>query len=200
MAPLVLAGLSLLPKIPEMWGAVAGLFGKNVPKSITEATKLATNVLDSFTKNEIPPAIQLSLEKEVNRHKEKIQEFALEEVKLTYQNVHDMVELEKESYKTDDEYVRRTRPMILRKLFISCVGYSFYAPLVIIALSQGGIAEGTIIVLIDMVKYIGGWLFGTFSASYLGYAASRSVDKRNPGFKEGNGIMNKITKGFLKLK
>ena len=198
MAPLVLAGLSLLPKIPEMWGAVARLFGKNVPNGIKEATNLATSVLDSFTKNEIPPDIQLLLEKEINRHKEKIQEFAMEETRLSFQNAHDMIELEKESYKTDDEYVRRTRPMILRKLFVSCIGYSFYAPLTIIALSQGNIAEGTIIVLIDMIKYIGGWLFGTFSAAFLGYAASRTMDKRNPNFKEGNGIVNKMAKGFLK--
>lgn len=197
MAPLVIAGLSLLPKIPEMWDTIAGLFGKSVPKSITEATKLVTDITTAFKKGEVPPEIQIALEKEMNRHEEKIQEMLLEEKKLEFSNVHDMIELEKTQSQSEDEYVRRTRPMILRKLFVSCIGYAFYAPLVVIA--SGHLDPTITVTVVGMVEWIGGWLFGTFATAYLGYAASRTVDKKNPKYKNGNGVLNKTVSGLLKL-
>jgi len=39
MAPLVVAGLSLLPKIPDMWNSIAGLFGRKIPETVEQATK-----------------------------------------------------------------------------------------------------------------------------------------------------------------
>jgi len=154
----------------------------------------------------VPPNVRLELEKEVNSHKEVIQELLLEEKKLQfeetvleYTNVSEMIDLEKASYLSEDEYVRRTRPMILRKLFVSCIGYAFYAPLTIVAMGYTNVDPTVMAATISLIEWIGSCLFGTFATSYLGYAAGRSVDKWNPNFKYGDGVLNKAVKGILKL-
>jgi hypothetical protein len=200
-APLILAGLSLLPKIPEMWDTVAGLFGKKAPKSVMEAGKIANDIMGSFQKDEVPPEVQLKLEAVLNEHKEKMARIALEEKEMDInlkkeelKEVESVRELEKESYKVDDEYVRRTRPKILRDLFVMCCGFSLFAPLCVIAIAIAGVEAAIVSSVVGMIEWIGGWLFGTFSTSFIGYTAARSVDKKNPDFKNGAGIMSKLTK------
>ena len=83
-APLILAGLSLLPKVPEIWGTVAGLFGKKVPDSVETAANLANDVFNAFKKDEVSPEVQVKLEQVMNQHKEKIAEIALEEKRIEY--------------------------------------------------------------------------------------------------------------------
>ena len=205
-APLLVAGLSLLPKIPDMWNAVAGLFGKKVPKSVEEAGKLAGEVINSFKKGELSPEAQIELEKEVNRHIERIKELALEEKELALKdkeldfkgeelivrNQESMNELEMEAYKSTDEFVRRTRPKMLRDFFKLVVGYVLYAPLALIAAKSVGFDAALLNTFTAMLEWIGGWVFGTFSAAYLGYTGARMVDKVNPNFKNGNGFLNKL--------
>lgn len=195
--PLIAAGLSLLPKIPSIWSSVAGLFGKKVPSSITEAGKLAGEVMGAFKKNEVPPEITAKLEEIMNEHKEEMAKIALEEHRLEFENVAGMQRLEIESYKAGDEYVRRTRPMILRRLFYSCLVYAFFAPTLIVVGSIAGVDAALMVTCIGMVKWIGAWLFGTFGTAYLGYAGARSLDKRNPALKNGNNLLGKIVNTIL---
>lgn len=101
--------------------------------------------------------------------------------------------------KSDYQYTKRTRPMILRKLFYSCIGFCFFAPISIIIISKLSIEKEIIIIITDIIKYIGTLLFSAFGTGFLGYTASRTIDKRNPNFKEENGIKNKIARKFLKI-
>ena len=41
---MLLTGLSLLPKIPDMWKSVAGIFGKTIPSTIEEAGELVAAI------------------------------------------------------------------------------------------------------------------------------------------------------------
>lgn len=195
--PLIMAGLSLLPKIPEIWNSVAGLFGKKSPSSVTEAGKLANEVLGALKKDEVPPEIATKLEEIMNQHKEKMAEIALEEKRLEFENAAGMQNLEVQAYKSGDEYVRRTRPMILRRLFYGCLGYAFFAPVMIIVAAMVSVEAALLATLIGMVKYIGGWLFGVFASAFLGYASARSLDKRNPELKNGNNLIGKLIKTVL---
>ena len=197
-APLLLAGLSLLPKIPDMWKSVAGIFGKKVPESIEEAGELAGSVIDMFNEGKLSPEAKIELEKITNTHKETMAQLALEEKELDYKDLSDVRDLEKVAYQSGDEYVARTRPKILRELFRAVVIYCFYAPLCIIAATQAGIPPTTTIEIIALVKWVGGWLFGTFGTAYLGYAGARTIDKRNPAFKDSTGLINKATNFILK--
>jgi len=197
MAPLIMAGLSLLPKLPSIWSSVAGLFGKKAPSSITEAGKLAGEVMNAFKKDEIPPEITAQLEEIMNQHEEEMAKIALEEQRLAFENAAGMQQLEIESYKSEDEYVRRTRPKILRELFSACIVYAVFAPTLIVVGSIAGIEATIMMACIGMVKWIGGWLFGTFGTAYLGYTGARSLDKRNPSLKNGNNLLGKIVKSIL---
>uniref|UniRef100_A0A6M3IS22 Putative holin n=1 Tax=viral metagenome TaxID=1070528 RepID=A0A6M3IS22_9ZZZZ len=196
-------GLSLLPKLPELWGGIAGLFGKKVPDTIKDAGKLAGEVSDMIRKGEISPDIQVQLEMKIMEYKERIQELLIEEKKIDleskrieYDEIQSKNDLEIAAYKSGDEYVARTRPMILRKLFGLVCLYSIYAPLCVIAAYTIGLPTAAIVSFTEMIYWIGGFLFGTFGTSYLGYSAARSLDKRNPNIKNGNGFlgtfMNKV--------
>lgn len=82
MAPLVMAGLALLPKIPEIWDAVAGLFGKKVPKSVEEAGKLAGEIIGGIEKGQIPIEQQIQLKSLFYAHEERIKELDLQEKQM----------------------------------------------------------------------------------------------------------------------
>lgn len=190
MAPLLLAGLSLLPKLPELWNGVASIFGSKVPDSVEAATKLAGQVVTSLAGEKVSPEAQKALQELMNSHEERIMELELEEKKLHFQNMANITDLEKESYKSEDEYVRRTRPMILRKMFYLAGAYSIFTPYcLLMTISLGGHTVSPEI--IGVLQWIGGCIWGTFSTAYLGYSAARSVDKKAPNFKNGGGILNK---------
>lgn len=213
--PLIMAGLSLLPKIPDMWAAVAGLFGKKVPKGVEEAGNLASEVMGIFNKNQIAPETRVKLEEIMITHKEEMARIALEEKeleykdkKLDYDDLMDIRDLEKESYKSEDPYVRQTRPKVLRRMFNLCCVYAFFAPACVIVLSlivqtpqepgtTAAITATTVNTVVGMLEWIGGWLFSIFGTSYLGYAGARTADKKNPDFKNGSGILNKIVKKVI---
>ena len=194
----IMAGLSLLPKIPSMWKAVAGLFGKKVPDSVETAGKLAGDVMSSLKAGEVPPEVQVEMEKIMNDHKEEMAKVALEEHRLIAEGIAGAQNVEIESYKSDDQYVRRTRPMLLRRLFYTCIVYSLFAPTLIIGGAAIGIEAGIITMAIGMVKWIGGWLFGTFGTAYLGYTGARSIDKKRPELKEQENLLGKAMKFMLK--
>lgn len=196
--PLIMAGLSLLPKLPEIWSKVAGLFGKKTPSSITEAGKLAGDVMTALKADTVPPEISTKLEEMMNQHKEKMAEIALEEHRLAFENAAGMQNLEIESYKSGDEYVRRTRPMILRRLFYGCLGYAFFAPVMIIVATLAGVETALLTIVMGMVKYMGGWLLGVFASAYLGYAGARTLDKRSPSLKNENNLLGSITNFMVK--
>jgi len=188
MAPLVLAGLSLLPKIPAIWGGIAGMFGKKVPAGVAEATDLASDVMNAFKKGEVPPEVQLEMEKLFKQHEKEMAELALEEKKLDYTDLAGVRELEMAAYKSEDTFVRQTRPKILRDMFKLVCAYALYAPLCLVAFSYTGLDLG---IVIPMVKEIFVWLSGTFSLAYLGYAGARSIDKKNP---DNGSMVGKIAK------
>lgn len=79
MAPLVIAGLSLLPKLPELWGAIAGLFGKKVPDTVEAAGKLAGEIMEGIEKGQVSTAEQMQLKSMLYAHEERIIELQNEE-------------------------------------------------------------------------------------------------------------------------
>jgi hypothetical protein len=176
-APLILAGLSLLPKLPEMWGTVAGLFGKKVPDTIEAAGSLAGEVINAFKRGEVSPEVQTKLNDSMYKHEERIKELSLEKMKVEYDLMKGAQEIEKASYQSKDEFVRRTRPKILRDMFKLCTGYILYAPLCIVAFKGFGVADATLLVMIEFLKYLGYSLFGTFTLAYTGYTAGRTTEK-----------------------
>jgi hypothetical protein len=197
MLPLIMAGLSLLPKMPSIWEDVAGLFGKKMPGGIQEAGKLAGDIINSLKAGEVSPEIQVEMEKIMKEHEQEMARITLEEHKLVAEGLAGSQQVEIESYKSHDEYVRRTRPMILRKLFYACLGYAFFMPIILV-IAAVVVETAMLVAITGMVEWVCSWLFGTFAAAYLGYAGARSLDKRNPDLKNNNNLIGSAMKYILK--
>lgn len=197
MAPLLLTGLSIIPKIPSIWEKVSKIFKKKTPTKVNEAISLVNDIKDSFKKGEVSPEMQKELEMLLMEHEEEMAKIALEKEKVLYEDLQGMRDLEIAAYNSGDQYVARTRPKILRDLFKLCAVFSFFAPLVIIVGHLIKLSPETLVAFIAMVRWIGGFLFSTFISGYLGYSAARSIDKRNPTIKDKNDVLGKIIKNIL---
>ena len=193
---LIAAGLSLLPKLPEIWDSVAKLFGKDTPKKVEEAADLANTIVEAFNKGNIPPQIQVELQKIFAEHEENMARIALDEKKLDYADLANQRELNKIYIQSEDEYVRRTRPTILRRLFGLVCTYTIGAPTMLVLSSK--YTTMNIQILSNMLESIGQYLFGLFCLAYLGYTGARMMDKRNPNLK--NSATHMIKAEHLMLK
>ena len=187
---LIATGLSLLPKLPALWESVANLFGKNTPKKVEEAADLAKGILDTIQKGNISPAQQVELQKIFASHEEEMARILLEEKKLEYSDIANQRELNKVYIQSSDEYVRRTRPKILRELFGLVAVYTILAPVLIFLSTTLG--STNIETLTSVLLSIGKYLFSLFCLSYLGYTTARTMDKRNPTLKEQSNLLGKI--------
>lgn len=221
MAPLLGLGLQLLPQIPKLWGAVAGMFGKDTPQSVTEAGDLAGEVLGMIGKGQVSPEVQVQLEARMLEHKETI---------LKLQNERDQMYLKDEQHKRDtqvalwandqksaDLEVQRTRPRILKEMWRTCqififgtlliFGAAMFMPLEIPTTEVvDGVEKVTIVKqardmgeFMAIVKYLGAFLFSTFTAGFLGYTTARTIDKRNPNAKNGQGIGSQLLNTVLTM-
>ncbi|MBW1730019.1 MAG: hypothetical protein JRH08_00810 [Deltaproteobacteria bacterium] len=76
---LVGLGLSLLPKLPEIWSEVAKLFGKEPPKGVEQAKKLADEVTNLFQQGKVPPEVQVKLQELMYQHAERIYELEIQD-------------------------------------------------------------------------------------------------------------------------
>jgi len=196
-----MSGLSLLPKIPAMWESVAGLFGKKVPASIAEAGKLAGELVGSFKAGEVPPEKQVELKAIFYEHEEemariKLQEKEAELGELQHQR-DTQVALWANEQKSASIFVQETRPKILRDMWKFCQAFIILSLLAVFGCLILKVTIDNIKMLIDVIKYMGGFLFGTFGAAFLGYSAARTIDKRNPNAKNGDDLMGKMLSKML---
>jgi len=170
-------GLSVLPKIPQAWDAVANIVGKAVPSSVSEAASMAGEVISAVKEGKIPPEQKKKLEEEFNKHEEKIMELAISEMDS-------IRKLEIEAYKSGDQYIARTRPMILRRLFYATIGFAFSMPIFILVGTYVGVNMSVFSPMVSSIFEYMSYLFGT---AFVGYAAMRTRDKANALRKNGNG-------------
>jgi len=196
MTPLIAAGLSLLPKLPEIWSSVASLFGKKAPDSVEEAGKLAGDILGAISKGAVPIERQIQLKTIMYQHEEKIREYTLKERELDYQHEQKKWEtyaqIEAQDAASTNKFRAETRPKILRDLFKLTAGYVLFAPLALLAANVAGMAA--IAEFAGFLKWIGGFLFSTFGSAYLGYSVVRSAWDKKGENRPDNPLMNAISK------
>lgn len=199
--PLVTAGLSVLPKLPEAWEAVAGLFGKRVPDSIKAAGELAGEIIGEIEKGKVSAEQQIQLKSLFYEHEQRIQELSLREKEMEYEHLQrqneQFVKLWTADTQSTNRFVAETRPLILRRFFWLCAIYSVVTPLSALGMVKLGLSSGDLGIYFGVLKWIGGWMFGTFTAGYLGYVAGRSIDKKSPHLKGQNDLLGKVLRGIL---
>ena len=101
--------------------------------------------------------------------------YQLELTKLEYEDAAGGREVIKTALLSDDPIVKRARPMMMILLGKTCILFVFYAPLAVIAAQLVGIDT---VNFMSIIKWIGGFLFGSFSTSFTGYTVARSADKK----------------------
>jgi len=212
-------GLKLLPQVPKMWGAVASIFGKGVPKSVEEAGKLAGEVMGKIERGEVSPEQIAVLEARIMEHKETMTQLQNEKEEMRLKDEQHQrdtqVQLWASEANSTDIEVKRTRPKILKEMWRTCqifilvvvIAYAV-ATFMPIKIEKEVIKKGIPAVEMtyqkrDMsdftliVKYLGAFLFSTFSAGFLGYTVARTVDKKNPEAVKSEGATGKIMRAFL---
>jgi len=201
MAPLLMAGLSVLPEIPKLWGAVAGIFGKKVPESVESAAGLAGDVMGLVQGGQVTPEQSILLETRIMEHKETIlqkqNERAEIERKARADEIGATVQLMGQGLTSQDAYVARTRPKILRDLFATCAIYSLACTILIVIMAIMKVPKATLDVIISLMQWFGAAAWGTFTTAFVGYTTARSIDKRNPETKEQKNMIGKLVKAVL---
>uniref|UniRef100_A0A6M3K022 Holin n=1 Tax=viral metagenome TaxID=1070528 RepID=A0A6M3K022_9ZZZZ len=191
---LIMSGLSVLPKIPEMWETVASIFGKEAPKSVKQAGELVNTIVSGIKSGEVPQEKQFELQIAMLQHEERIEEEKTKrqdmELKELQHQRDTHVALWANEQQSSSIKVQETRPTILRQMWGFVMFYGVFAPLLAIdAMFLLPISQATLI--IGILKEFGFWLLGTFTTAFVGYTTARSLDKRNPELKNGNGIVAK---------
>ena len=193
-----MTALPLLTKIPALAKGIAGIFGKKLPETVTDAMNLAGEVTGMIQKGQVPPEQMVMMEAQVMEHKEEIMKIQNERLDIERQARKDQMDttvaMWGQEIQSKDIYVSRTRPMILRRLFYACIAYAFITTLSVVILEHNAKETEEVI---SLIKWVGGSLFGTFSAAFLGYTTARTVDKRNPDLKNSAGIAAGLIKKLL---
>ena len=199
MALPLLALLPLVPKIPSLVNSVFSIFGKKPPKLLSDVETVVSSIVDDVAQNKITPEQKADLEKALMAHEKELLELSLKERELEQKGIANAFDLEKAAYKSGDEFIARTRPTILRRLFTLCSVYVIFAPLLVLigSLTVGAstlVSSSTMAILIPMLEHISSWIFGVFASAFLGYSALRTVDKKKPNLKNGEGLISNVMK------
>ena len=194
MAPLVPLLLSGLTALPQLWDKVAGIFGKEVPQSVAQAGALAGEVQELLDSGKATPEQLLAVEQLASQERQAIRDHHYRMERLVVDDLASQRDAEKAAYASGDEYVARTRPQILREMWRTCQAFVLLAPVVILVARWLGIQGEAMTELVGVIQWVGGWLFGTFGAAFLGYAAARTVDKRNPQAMDGGGALGRAVR------
>ena len=192
---LIMSGLSVLPKIPEMWESVASIFGKEVPSSVKQAGELVNAIVSGIKSGEVPQEKQFELQMAMMQHEVRIEEEKTKRQDMELKELQHQRDTQVALWENDRQstsiFVQETRPKILRDMWKFIMFYALFAPaLAMDAVYLLPINSATLV--ISMLGDLGTWLVGTFTTAFIGYQVARTVDKKNPELKNGNGVVAKV--------
>lgn len=165
--------------IPKAWQTVAAFFGKETPETVIEAGKLIDSVSEEITKGKVTPEQRVHLKELLLQNDQVKDQVELEKLRLQYQDQAGGREVIRTALTSEDEYVRRTRPKILRRLFTFVCFYSVYAPVIYIDACWLGLKTAQLDALSSLLLWTGASLWTTFLGGFTGYTVVRSkYDKR----------------------
>ncbi len=197
LIPIIGLGLSLLPKLPDLWASIASLFGAKVPDTVTAAGALADQLMTSIKKGTLSPEAQIELEKIFATKQQAMANLLLEEKKIEMTGILGAQQVEIASYKTEDEYVKRTRPKILRGLFYLMAVYLLMLPWVVVALNAFRIEDAETVLVMQGLKDAFLYICATFSIAYTGYNVVRMSEKKAGCENSSGDAIGGVLKGFI---
>lgn len=183
MDPLTMLGmgLSVLPKVPAIWGKVARIFGKEPPQAVDQAANLVEEIRGELAAGRMTPEQRAELERTFHAHRAEILDKYLDHVRemerILAADAQGVRDLEAAAYQSGDPYVSHTRPKILRQMWGLIMVLAFAYPAFLV-LAGRMLKPGPAEMVADFLLTFFTWLSGVFAAAFIGYAAARTIDKR----------------------
>lgn len=178
--------VTVVDTVVDIAGAIGGETGAKIKQGIdlvTEGLHEADAQASSMT-----PEQRLALEQAGQRHAERMRELDLDDV----QGGRDLARAEIASA---DEYVRRTRPKLLRWVasgYLALCGLAL--PLVVAAAVWGDLS----VAAADLLVYVVCWLIASvgamLTAMYRGYTSQRTAEKMATIGQAPEGLLDKLAK------
>lgn len=184
---LAVTALEGISKIADIVGGKDGDKISNGVKEITEGLK-------SIEKTPMSPDLQVKMADNKNEYEIKMKEIALEEKSLIYQDQAGGREIVKTALNSDDPLVRQARPKMMIKLGTAAIIYSFVSPFIVFSAGFAGFSDKIVTILIDVLTYQGGMLWTSFTLSFGGYTAARTLDKRALSGKKQTSVLESVSK------
>jgi hypothetical protein len=178
---LVSAGLDLV-------GGIADAVGGETGKKISDGAKLLTEGLDEAGQQPLSPEQQAKLQEAGMQHEEAMREFDLQDT----QGGRDLAKAEIAS---SDEYVRRTRPRLLRIYGYGTIGLvvaSVVAAFVCVLWTDVGQDEAAF--LIGVLQWALPSIAGTFLLMFRVYTGKRTQEKLADAGMPQEGLLDKLIK------
>jgi len=193
-----LPGGTLIPTVLEGAAEIAGIIGgKTADKINTGLEAVAEGLTEvgnsTLTESQRVQLFELKASREV-----KLKEIALAELKLEYTDAATSKEVIKAALESGDEYVRRARPQMMKRMGYAAMGYAFFAPAILVYLSTQGATEASVTQISSLMTYVGAFLMTSFTTAFTGYTVARSRDKRAALGQSPPGLLQTIS-GIIKL-
>lgn len=190
-------GKSLLKLVPgvgqavsliEVVGDVAEAVGGDTGKKIKDGLSMVSEGLSEAGSQPLTSEQQYQLQLANHRHTERMAELDLKDTEGGRG-------LAKAELASKDEYVRQTRPKLLRIYAWGFLLLCFLAvPLVVAAAVWGQLTAASA----DVITYVVCWLIGTigttFAAMYRAYTGQRTAEKMAEIGMQPEGLMDKLSK------
>lgn len=170
--------------VPKAWGAIAGLFGKKAPETVTQAGELIDGIQGELRAGKIPAEQQVELKRLLLENEQVKMRYDYEREKLVYDDQaggRDVIKIESSSV---DPLVRQARPKMMMRAGNAGIAYTFVMPCIVALCAIANVKEATLVVIIELMIWLGGLIWGAFMTSFTGYTVARSADKRMLGNSE----------------
>jgi|GEM_PF-1794639 len=168
----MIPGAGQVKGVLEMASGVAGAIGGDTGKKIENGAQELADGLQEADQQELPPEQRTELEKFAKKHEQRMRELGLQDT----QGARSFAAKELQS---DDQYVRRTRPKMVRMVVWLAILFVF-AVMVLVGIVLGfsdSLDESEVSLLIGMMQYVGGFVFGMVVIMFRSYTTRRSMDK-----------------------
>lgn len=184
----VVAGLELASGIAEAVGGETG-------QKIAEGARLVAEGLDEAGRQPVTPEMQLKLDEAAHRHAERMAEISLARDQVALADAEGGRDLAKAEIASEDEYVRRTRPMLLR--WYGKGAFLLVAAAVLLAFLCGltrAVDKEEAAFIVDVLQWALPSLSGTFLLMYRAYTGKRTEEKLAEAGLRPEGLLDKLAR------
>jgi len=167
----IATGLDLAESVADAIGGEAG-------SKIAEGAKILQEGLESANSQSLPPEVQERIQEAAMQHQERMAELGIESQRIELEDTQGGRDLAKTEIESEDEYVRRTRPMLLRVFGIgSLVLVAAIVAVGTAAAFLADLSQTQASFLIEVYQWALTGILGAFFMMFRAYVGARSNEK-----------------------